>query len=62
MKKFLKEYLKDFTKIDTILAFIVALTLNYLIYKKFKNALIFSILFVIVFLFFLNIIHLFHTP
>jgi hypothetical protein len=56
--KFLTEYIKKFIKIDTILAFIVALVLNYLIYKNVKKALIFSVLFVIVFLFFLNLINL----
>ena len=56
--KFLTEYIKNFIKIDTILAFTVALVLNYLIYKNIKKALTFSILFVIVFLFFLNLIHL----
>ena len=56
MKFFLKEYIKSFTKIDTILAFTVALILNYLIYKNMKKALTFSILFVIIFLFFLNLI------
>ena len=52
MKFFLKEYINSFTKKDTMLAFTVALVLNYLIYKNIKKALIFSILFVIIFLFF----------
>jgi hypothetical protein len=53
---FFNEYIKSFTKMDTVLAFNVAFVLNYLIYKNVKNALKFSILFVIVFLFFLNLI------
>lgn len=56
MKLFIKNYLNDFLKIDSILAFTIAFILNLIIYKNIKKAVLFSCLFVIVFLFFLNLL------
>lgn len=52
---FFKDFLNDFKKFDTILAFSVSFILNYLLTKDFKQTLIFSILFVIIFLLLLNL-------
>lgn len=56
MKLFIKNYLNDFLKIDSILAFTIAFILNLVMYKNIKKAVLFSCLFVIVFLFFLNLL------
>ena len=56
MKHFFINYLNDFKKIDTILAFIIAFSLNFILYNNIKKSFIFSSLFVIVFLFFLNLV------
>lgn len=58
MKKFINNYFNDFVKLDSLLAFSISLILNLLIYKNLKNAVIFASLFVIIFLFFLNILRL----
>jgi hypothetical protein len=55
---FLKKYFNDFLKLDSLLAFSIALILNLIIYKNLKNAVIFALLFVVIFLFFLNILRL----
>lgn len=55
IKKFTNNLLLSFIKIDTILAFIVSLLLYYLFEKNIYKALLFSVLFVIIFLVFLNI-------
>ena len=56
MSNFFTNYLNNLKKIDTILAFFVSFIINYAINRNIKNALIVSILFVVTFLFFLNII------
>ena len=56
MKLNIKNYLNDFKKIDSILAFILAFILNLIIYKNPKKALLFSCCFVIIFLFILNLL------
>lgn len=43
------------TKYDTILAFFVSLTLYYIINRKIIDAVVFSLLFVIIFLILLNL-------
>lgn len=53
---FIKRYLQDFTKVDTLLAFLVSCILYYLFTKNLKDAFLFSVCFVVIFLFFLNII------
>ncbi len=58
MKKFINNYFNDFVKLDSLLAFSISLILNLVIYKNLKNAIIFASLFVIIFLFFLNILRL----
>lgn len=58
MKTFINNYLNDFVKLDSLLAFSISLILNLAIYKNLKNAIIFASLFVIIFLFFLNILRL----
>ena len=58
MKTFINNYFNDFLKHDTLLAFSISLILNLAIYKNLKNAVIFASLFVIIFLFFLNILRL----
>ncbi len=58
MKKFINNYFNDFVRLDSLLAFSISLILNLLIYKNLKNAVIFASLFVIIFLFFLNILRL----
>ena len=58
MKNFINNYLSDFLKHDTLLAFGISFILNLIIYKNLKNAIIFASLFVIVFLFCLNILRI----
>lgn len=58
MIKFIKNYLEDFLKLDSILAFSISLILNLVLYKNIKNAIIFATLFVVIFLFILNLIRL----
>lgn len=58
MKEFINNYFNDFVKLDSLLAFSISLILNLAIYKNLKNAIIFASLFVIIFLFFLNILRL----
>ena len=58
MKEFINNYFNDFVKLDSLLAFSISLILNLAIYKNLKNAVIFASLFVIIFLFFLNILRL----
>lgn len=53
---FIKNFIFDLTKIDTILAFIVSFVLYIVFTNNPKNALVFSILFVLVFLLILNIV------
>lgn len=55
---FIKRYINDFTKVDTLLAFLVSCILYYLFTKNLKHAFLFSVGFVVIFLFFLNIISL----
>lgn len=52
----LNEILKDLKKKDTILAFIVSFSLQYYFSKDINQSLKFSSLFVIIFLFCLNLI------
>ena len=52
----IKKYLLSFYKLDSLLAFIISTILFYLYTKKIYKAIYFSISFVVVFLFFLNII------
>ena len=53
---FLKSFIGQFAKLDTLLAFVVSFSIYYWLTKKPMNAIRFSILFVIIFLFILNII------
>ena len=50
-----KDFLSNFTKFDTYLAFITSSIIYYLDSKNIKKSLYFSIKFVIVFLFLLNL-------
>ena len=56
--QFIKNYIHSFYKLDTLLAFIISTILFYLYTKNIINSFKFSISFVVVFLFFLNITNL----
>lgn len=56
--KFITNFFNDFLKIDSILAFSLALILNLILYKNLKKGIIFSVLFVVLFLFILNLFQL----
>lgn len=56
LKEFIKKYMLNFIKLDTILAFIISFILYYIFTKNVYNALLFSIIFVVIFLFCLNIL------
>lgn len=59
IKVFIKEYVKDLTKLDSLLAFVISFCLYYIFNRDIIKSFRFSILFVIVFLFFLNLTNLF---
>ena len=53
---FIHDYIFDLKKKDTLLAFIISFFLYYQEHKNLKNSIIFSIKFVLIFLFFLNLL------
>lgn len=53
---FIQNYISDFKKKDTILAFLVSSILYYVEHKNIKQSLLFSIKFVLIFLLFLNLL------
>ena len=53
---FIQNYISDLKKKDTFLAFLVSYILHYVEHKNIKQSLLFSIKFVLIFLFFLNLL------